>query len=85
MGPRGHAALDALASAVQTLPRWRVRAGSGKGFLVNNHRVLHGRAGQVVGRRRVVGGEAPMSVMRERWAQVAAVQQEPSPSASSGV
>ena len=76
LGPnveQGRAALDQLTAALAAWPTWRVPAGSGAAFLVDNTRVLHGRAGQVMGRRRVVGGEAPMRSMHARWAEVAAL------------
>ena len=51
----------------------KVPAGTGMAFVVDNTRVLHGRIGQVAGRRRVVGGEAPAGAVAERWAEVARV------------
>lgn len=68
----GAAAFDALAEALETADL-QVSAGTGMAFVVDNHRVLHGRLGVVEGRRRVVGGEAPARAVKERWAQLAQV------------
>ena len=77
VGEAGGAALDALADALHGTGAGRralrVTAGRGVAFVVDNARVLHGRRGQVNGRRRVVGGEAPTAAVSERWAEVAAV------------
>ena len=77
----GHAALDALAAALavgvvdsNSTSLLRIIGATGMAFVVDNSRVLHGRLGQVVGRRRVVGGEAPASAVAERWAELAAVE-----------
>ena len=84
----GSAAFDALADALNTVDGRRLEnvdgsaedplalqilASTGMAFVVDNRRVLHGRLGRVEGRRRVIGGEAPASVIEERWAEVAAV------------
>ncbi len=68
----GTAAVDALAEELEKVDL-RVMAASGTAFVVDNSRVLHGRLGEVSGRRRVVGGEAPASAVQARWAEVATV------------
>ena len=67
-------ALDELAALLGDSDlHLKVPAGTGMAFVVDNTRVLHGRIGQVAGRRRVVGGEAPAGAVAERWAEVARV------------
>ena len=70
----GGRALDELAALLGDSDlHLKVPAGTGMAFVVDNTRVLHGRIGQVAGRRRVVGGEAPAGAVAERWAEVARV------------